>query len=363
MQAIILAAGMGKRLGRYTKDATKCMVEVNGKALIEYAIEALVKAKVSRTVLVVGYKADVLKNFIASKFNEKNLGGMKIEYIENKVYDTTNNIYSFYLARNELLKDDTILLESDLIFKKKILQDLIASPEKNLAVLSHFESWMDGTVVTLDKNDNIKSFVAKNILESKTPSAMESVMNFLKQTGFALIAGDLRYLIMILIACVLFYLAIVKKFEPLLLMPIAFGMFLINLPGAHDVLWGIQGEGVAYEDVQNKGLLWYLFFGVQNVIYPPLIFLGIGAMTDFGPSYAENVSVPWADNRADIKTVVINEGVTSIGNNAFVACSNMTTVIMPNSITRIGEHSFENCFKLAQVDISGIHQKGLSTYG
>ena len=67
MQAIILAAGMGKRLGRYTKDATKCMVEVNGKALIEYAIEALVKAKVSRTVLVVGYKADVLKNFIASK--------------------------------------------------------------------------------------------------------------------------------------------------------------------------------------------------------------------------------------------------------------------------------------------------------
>ncbi len=89
--------------------------------------------------------------------------------------------------------------------------------------------------------------------------------------------------VMLLISFVLMYLAIVKKFEPLLLLPIAFGMFLINLPGAHDVVWGIQGEGVAYEDVQNKGLLWYLFFGVQNVIYPPLIFLGIGAMTDFGP--------------------------------------------------------------------------------
>ena len=161
MQAIILAAGMGKRLGRYTKDATKCMVEVNGKALIEYAIEALVKAKVSRTVLVVGYKADVLKNFIASKFNEKNLGGMKIEYIENKVYDTTNNIYSFYLARNELLKDDTILLESDLIFRKKILQDLIASPEKNLAVLSHFESWMDGTCAILDQEQDIIGMIDK----------------------------------------------------------------------------------------------------------------------------------------------------------------------------------------------------------
>ncbi|MBQ8352798.1 MAG: sodium ion-translocating decarboxylase subunit beta [Clostridia bacterium] len=89
--------------------------------------------------------------------------------------------------------------------------------------------------------------------------------------------------IMLLVSFVLMYLAIVKKFEPLLLLPIAFGMFLINLPGAHDVLWGIQGEGVPYEAVQNKGLLWYLFYGVQNVIYPPLIFLGIGAMTDFGP--------------------------------------------------------------------------------
>ncbi len=89
--------------------------------------------------------------------------------------------------------------------------------------------------------------------------------------------------VMILISFVLMYLAIVKKFEPLLLLPIAFGMFIINLPGAHDVVWGIQGEGVAYDDVQNKGLLWYLFYGVDKVIYPPLIFLGIGAMTDFGP--------------------------------------------------------------------------------
>lgn len=89
--------------------------------------------------------------------------------------------------------------------------------------------------------------------------------------------------IMLLVSFVLMYLAIVKKFEPLLLLPIAFGMFLINIPGAHDVLWGIQGDGVPYEAVQNKGLLWYLFYGVQNVIYPPLIFLGIGAMTDFGP--------------------------------------------------------------------------------
>lgn len=91
--------------------------------------------------------------------------------------------------------------------------------------------------------------------------------------------------VMIGISFVLMYLAIVKKFEPLLLLPIAFGMFIINLPGAYEVVWGTYPDGVAhtYENVQNRGLLWYLFYGVQNVIYPPLIFLGIGAMTDFGP--------------------------------------------------------------------------------
>ena len=97
--------------------------------------------------------------------------------------------------------------------------------------------------------------------------------------------GSWENYVMILISFVLMYLAIVKKFEPLLLLPIAFGMFLINLPGAYDILWGTYPDGAehVYENVQNPGLLWYLFYGVQNVIYPPLIFLGIGAMTDFGP--------------------------------------------------------------------------------
>ena len=111
----------------------------------------------------------------------------------------------------------------------------------------------------------------------------EMFTNLWQSLGIYVNGAQWENYVMLLISFVLMYLAIVKKFEPLLLLPIAFGMFLINLPGAHDIVWGIQGEGVAYEDVQNKGLLWYLFFGVQNVIYPPLIFLGIGAMTDFGP--------------------------------------------------------------------------------
>ena len=96
---------------------------------------------------------------------------------------------------------------------------------------------------------------------------------------------DWRNYVMLLVSFVLMYLAIVKKFEPLLLLPIAFGMFIVNIPGAYDILWGTypSPDKHGYMDVQDRGLLWYLFFGVENVIYPPLIFLGIGAMTDFGP--------------------------------------------------------------------------------
>lgn len=161
MQALMLAAGMGKRLGRYTKNATKCMVPVNGKTLIEYAIEALVKNGIKKFVVVVGYKSNVLIDFINSKFNESNLNGMKIEFIENKVYDKTNNIYSLYMAKDVLCSDDTILLESDLIFKPEIIAELLKSPDPNLAVVSHFESWMDGTCTLLDEKNNITGILDK----------------------------------------------------------------------------------------------------------------------------------------------------------------------------------------------------------
>ncbi len=161
MQALMLAAGMGKRLGRYTQNATKCMVRVNGKTLIEYAIEALVQNNIKKMIIVVGYKSNVLIDFINSKFNESNLNGMKIEFIENKVYDKTNNIYSLYMAKDQLCNDDTILLESDLIFKPEIISKLIESKDQNLAVVSHFESWMDGTCTLLDEENNITGMLDK----------------------------------------------------------------------------------------------------------------------------------------------------------------------------------------------------------
>ena len=120
MQALMLAAGMGKRLGKYTENATKCMVPVNGKTLIEYAIEALIEAKIKKLTLVVGYKKEVLKDFLKDKYKE-----IEINYIDNDVYDTTNNIYSLYMAKDVLAQDDTILLESDLIFDKNIIKEII----------------------------------------------------------------------------------------------------------------------------------------------------------------------------------------------------------------------------------------------
>lgn len=156
MQAIILAAGMGKRLKELTSEATKCMVKVNGVAMIDRMMGHLDKLGLSRIVVVVGYEGQKLMDYIDA------LGvSTPIVYVDNNVYNKTNNIYSLYLAKDYLVQEDTILLESDLVFEEAVLHRLINHPYPSLVLVDKFESWMDGTVVTLDEQDNIKSFVAK----------------------------------------------------------------------------------------------------------------------------------------------------------------------------------------------------------
>jgi len=157
MQAIILAAGMGKRLGKFTQENTKCMVKVNDITIIERIINNLLYVDIKDIKIVIGYKGDILKEFISEKYPELN-----ITYIYNNVYDKTNNIYSLFLAKEYLKSDDTILLESDLVFEPKLLVDLIENKNKNLVAVSKFEQWMDGTVVTLDeKTTTILNFIPK----------------------------------------------------------------------------------------------------------------------------------------------------------------------------------------------------------
>ena len=156
MQAIILAAGMGKRLGEYTKNNTKCMVPVNGTRLIDRLLGQLSKLHLNRVVIVIGYEGKKLKDYLGDSYQ-----GLKIEYVDNPVYDKTNNIYSLFLARDKMVEDETILVESDLIFQDGMFDLLVNNTYPNLALVAKYESWMDGTMVRIDEDNNIINFVTK----------------------------------------------------------------------------------------------------------------------------------------------------------------------------------------------------------
>lgn len=144
MQAVILAAGMGKRLGELTRNNTKCMIKVNGVTLIERMLRQLDRRGLSRIIIVIGYEGQKLVDYISSL----NIN-TPVLYIENPVYDKTNNIYSLALASEWLCKENTLLFESDLIFEDSIIDELINDDRETLALVDKYESWMDGTCVKI----------------------------------------------------------------------------------------------------------------------------------------------------------------------------------------------------------------------
>lgn len=156
MQAIILAAGMGKRLGDLTKDNTKCMIKVNGTYLIDRLLSQLDSLNLERIILVIGYQGEKLRTHI-----EKQSRNTPIEYTYNPVYNKTNNIYSLYLAKEELQKQDTLLIESDLIFEDTLFHKILNNPYPNLALVAKYEPWMDGTMVRLNTENDIIDFISK----------------------------------------------------------------------------------------------------------------------------------------------------------------------------------------------------------
>lgn len=177
MQAIMLAAGKGSRLGKYTKNNTKCMLEVHGKTLLERAIDALLLAGIKDFIIVLGYKGENVKKYIREKGLDKKIN---IIYVDNDVYDTTNNIYSLYLAKDYLIKDDTILLESDLIYDVSIVKKLVDSKYDSAAVIAKYEEWMDGTVVTLNDEGFINSFIERKNFEYKNADNYYKTVNIYK---------------------------------------------------------------------------------------------------------------------------------------------------------------------------------------
>ena len=175
MQIIIPAAGMGKRLGSETYDKTKAMVKVNQKTLIERCLDCAVLHPIDRIILVIGYQKEKLKSFLGDSYK-----GVDIVYVENNDYASTNNIYSIFLAKDYLVEDDTILIESDLIFEPKLLQMVVQNKFENLALVDKYKPWMDGTVVKINNDFSISHFISKVDFDYKKVHEYYKTVNIYK---------------------------------------------------------------------------------------------------------------------------------------------------------------------------------------
>lgn len=166
---------MGKRLGDLTKDNTKCMVKVNGVPLIDRLLTQLSRFSLVKVIIVIGYEGKKLRDYIGQEYK-----GLAIEYIENSIYNTTNNIYSLSLAKQQLQEDDTLLIESDLIFEDSLFDMILNSPDPNVALVDKYETWMDGTMVHLDEENNIVNFVPKKTFKYSDVSSYYKTVNVYK---------------------------------------------------------------------------------------------------------------------------------------------------------------------------------------
>ena len=167
---------MGRRLGKYTRDNTKCMLPVNGVRLIDRMLEQLCQLHLSRLVMVVGYKGQELMDYIGNRYDDR----LRIEYATNPVYDKTNNIYSLSLVKDKMMEDDTLLIESDLILDDSLFPMILENPSPNLALVAKYETWMDGTMVRIDSDNNIVNFVPKKAFKYSEVDSYFKTVNVYK---------------------------------------------------------------------------------------------------------------------------------------------------------------------------------------
>lgn len=177
MQGLMLAAGMGKRLAEYTNNNTKCMLKIGETTLLERAINTLKKVGINKLIIVVGYKGENVKKFV-----KENIKDFEVVFIDNPDYENSNNIYSLYLAKKYLEMDDTILLESDLIYEEKLIQELVNNKNNNVAVVAKYEDWMDGTVVTIDSEERITEFITKKEIKQENTNEYYKTVNIYKMS-------------------------------------------------------------------------------------------------------------------------------------------------------------------------------------
>ena len=174
---------MGRRLGELTKENTKCMVPVNGIPLIDRLLGQLSQLSLNRVIIVVGYKGKELRDYIETTYLSPltaHHSPLKIEYAENPIYDKTNNIYSLSIVKQQLQEDDTLLIESDLIFSDRLFPMILEDSYPNLALVAKYESWMDGTMVRLDEDRHIVNFISKEAFDYADADSYYKTVNIYK---------------------------------------------------------------------------------------------------------------------------------------------------------------------------------------
>jgi choline kinase len=156
MQAIILAAGVGKRLQPLTNHKPKALIEVNGRSLLDNALDHLSGRDIEEVVIVVGDKKEQIINALGQSQR-----GMRIIYVENPVYDKTNNVYSLWLAR-EYINQDTILLECDLYYQRELIDTILAGEgEANILASPYDKHTMSGTIIAANDEGRAQALIIK----------------------------------------------------------------------------------------------------------------------------------------------------------------------------------------------------------
>lgn len=175
MQSIILAAGLGSRLGELTQECTKCMVKINGITLIERMLRQLDRYGMDRIIIVTGYKGDILKDYVQNlRINTP------VVFVDNSDYRHTNNIYSLWLTREFLEEMDSLVLESDMIFEDRVIEKMLAIDNGCGTFVARPRPWMDGSIVKLDEDNNIVYFVDDEEVKRIDPSYYHKIVSIYK---------------------------------------------------------------------------------------------------------------------------------------------------------------------------------------
>jgi len=167
MKAVILAAGVASRLRPLTNHTPKCLLEIGPKKILELAIENLVANKIFEIVIVTGYFENQIRDFVNLRFPELN-----ITYYYNELYESTNNIYSLWLARHSFHEDDMLLMDSDIVFDKQIIAKLCSSGFKSCLALKRHDVLDEEIKVRTDHNGRVLE-ISKEVNQSE--AAGESV--------------------------------------------------------------------------------------------------------------------------------------------------------------------------------------------